>query len=118
MEPARFDDMIPGCYDPHERAKDLLGNGILASVAFPTLPGFAGRKFATFADPSQPGGALFSVRTDGTALRLVRPPLPAPSPGSRVDIRSVSRNGRGDFGVNATRVQFYLAALRAAAPSR
>ncbi len=50
LEPARFDDMIPGCYDPKERAKDLLSNGIFASVAFPTLPGFAGRKFETFAD--------------------------------------------------------------------
>jgi predicted TIM-barrel fold metal-dependent hydrolase len=50
MEPARYDDMIPGCYDPHERAKDLLSNGIFASVAFPTLPGFAGRKFQTFPD--------------------------------------------------------------------
>lgn len=50
MEPARFDDMIPGCYDPNERAKDLLSNGIFASVAFPTLPGFGGRKFATFDD--------------------------------------------------------------------
>jgi predicted TIM-barrel fold metal-dependent hydrolase len=50
MEPKRFTDMIPGCYDPHERAKDLVGNGILASVAFPTLPGFGGRKFQTFDD--------------------------------------------------------------------
>ena len=50
MEPARFEDMIPGCYDPVERSKDLLSNGIFASVAFPTLPGFGGRKFATFAD--------------------------------------------------------------------
>ncbi len=51
MEPAHFDHMIPGCYDPHERARDMLSNGILASVGFPTLPGFAGRKFQTFADP-------------------------------------------------------------------
>jgi predicted TIM-barrel fold metal-dependent hydrolase len=50
MDPSRFDEMIAGCYDPHERAKDLLSNGIFASVAFPTLPGFAGRKFQTFAD--------------------------------------------------------------------
>ncbi len=50
LEPARFTDMIPGCYDPDERAKDFLSNGIFASVAFPTLPGFAGRKFETFAD--------------------------------------------------------------------
>ena len=50
MEPARFEDMIPGCYDPHERAKDLLSNGIFASIAFPTLPGFGGRKFHLFQD--------------------------------------------------------------------
>jgi Amidohydrolase len=50
MEPSRFEDMIPGCYDPAERAKDLLSNGIFASVAFPTLPGFAGRKFQGFTD--------------------------------------------------------------------
>ena len=50
MEPARFSDMIPGCYNPTERAKDLLSNGIFASVAFPTLPGFGGRKFGTFND--------------------------------------------------------------------
>lgn len=49
-EPARFTDMIPGCYDPHERRKDLLSNGIFASVAFPTLPGFGGRKFFDFKD--------------------------------------------------------------------
>src|SRR3954465_5546492 len=50
MEPARFTDMIPGCYDPKERAKDLLSNGIFPSVAFPTLPGFGGRKFALIED--------------------------------------------------------------------
>lgn len=50
MEPARFEDMIPGCYDPAERRKDLLSNGIFASVSFPSLPGFGGRKFATFDD--------------------------------------------------------------------
>jgi predicted TIM-barrel fold metal-dependent hydrolase len=49
-EPTRFDDMIPGCYDPHERKKDFLSNGIFASVAFPTLPGFGGRKFGLFED--------------------------------------------------------------------
>ena len=50
MEPARFSDMIDGCYNPTARAADLLSNGIFASVAFPTLPGFGGRKFATFND--------------------------------------------------------------------
>ena len=34
---------------------------------------------------------------------------------SRIDMRSSSRLGRGDFGVNAARIRGYLAALRAAA---
>jgi len=39
--------------------------------------------------------------------------------GSRIDVRSLSRQGQGDFGVNAARVRTYLAALkpRLAAPA-
>ena len=33
MDPVRYSDMIPGCYDPVERAKDLLANGVRASSA-------------------------------------------------------------------------------------
>jgi uncharacterized protein (DUF1499 family) len=32
--------------------------------------------------------------------------------GSRVDMRSTSRQGRGDFGVNAARIRTYMSALR------
>jgi uncharacterized protein (DUF1499 family) len=35
--------------------------------------------------------------------------------GSRIDLRSSSRYGRSDFGVNAERIRAYLTALRAAA---
>jgi uncharacterized protein (DUF1499 family) len=35
--------------------------------------------------------------------------------GSRIDIRSLSRQGKGDLGVNAARVRAYIAALRRAA---
>jgi uncharacterized protein (DUF1499 family) len=51
--------------------------------------------------------------TDDVVIRVA-----AGESGSRIDVRSVSRMGRGDFGVNATRVRTYLVALRAAAPSR
>ena len=34
--------------------------------------------------------------------------------GSRIDLRSSSRYGRSDFGVNAARIRAYLTALRAA----
>jgi uncharacterized protein (DUF1499 family) len=47
--------------------------------------------------------------TDDIVIRV------APSgTGARIDLRSSSRQGRSDFGVNATRVRAYLAALREA----
>lgn len=49
-DPIRYSDMRPGCYDPAERAKDMLADGIHASVLFPTLPRFAGTLFPTFSD--------------------------------------------------------------------
>jgi uncharacterized protein (DUF1499 family) len=44
--------------------------------------------------------------TDDIAIRVA-----ASGAGSRVDIRTASRQGRGDFGVNAARVRGFLAAL-------
>ena len=49
-EPIRFTDMRKGCYDPVERAKDLVSEGVVASLAFPTLPRFGGALFPSFED--------------------------------------------------------------------
>jgi predicted TIM-barrel fold metal-dependent hydrolase len=52
MEPARFDEMRPGCFDIHERIKDMDTGGILASVCFPSLiAGFCGAVFSRSRDP-------------------------------------------------------------------
>jgi len=45
MDPLRYDDMIPGCYDPAERAKDMDVDGVQAAMCFPSFPGFAGGVF-------------------------------------------------------------------------
>ena len=45
MEPFRYDDMIPGCYDPVERVKDMDLDGVTAAMCYPSFPGFAGRVF-------------------------------------------------------------------------
>ncbi|ROO87475.1 putative TIM-barrel fold metal-dependent hydrolase [Actinocorallia herbida] len=45
LEPLRFDDMIPGCYDPVERVKDMDLDGVQAACCFPSFPGFGGRVF-------------------------------------------------------------------------
>ena len=51
--------------------------------------------------------------TDDIIVRVT----PASS-GSRIDLRSSSRYGRSDFGVNAARISDYLTALRAATTSQ
>ncbi|MGZ4710788.1 MAG: amidohydrolase family protein, partial [Acidimicrobiales bacterium] len=47
LEPQSLDEVRPGCYDVHERVKDMNAGGILASMNFPSFPGFAARLFAT-----------------------------------------------------------------------
>lgn len=55
FDPIGYHDMIPGCYDPKARAKDFLSQGICASAAFPTLPGFGGTLFLDFKDQELAG---------------------------------------------------------------
>ncbi len=50
MDPVRFSDMIPGCYDPKARAEDMRSEGIAASLNFPSLPRFGGALFPDFKD--------------------------------------------------------------------
>ena len=45
MEPVRYDDMIPGCYDPAQRVADMDLDGVHAALCFPSFPGFAGTVF-------------------------------------------------------------------------
>ena len=68
-------------------------------------------------DYSDPAEASDRTRwfgfTDDIVVRVT-----AAGAGSRVDVRSVSRIGRGDFGTNAARVRRFLAAVSTAKPSR
>ena len=52
LEPARFEDMRPGCWNIHERIKDMDLIGCWASLNFPSqVTGFAGRVFSACSDP-------------------------------------------------------------------
>ena len=50
LEPTAFDEMRPGCFDVHERIKDMDAGGVLGSMCFPSFPGFSGRLFAAAED--------------------------------------------------------------------
>jgi predicted TIM-barrel fold metal-dependent hydrolase len=45
-----WDTIRPGCYDPVERVKDMDTDGVLASLCFPSFPGFGGTKFNALED--------------------------------------------------------------------
>jgi predicted TIM-barrel fold metal-dependent hydrolase len=52
LEPTKFSDMRAGCWDIHERIRDMDLNGVWASVNFPSMiTGFCGRVFAQAQDP-------------------------------------------------------------------
>lgn len=52
MEPARFDEMRRGCWDPVARLDDMDLDGVWASLCYPSLiAGFAGSMFSQVADP-------------------------------------------------------------------
>ncbi len=46
VEPTAYEQMRPGCYDVHERIRDMNANGVLASMCFPSFPSFCGALFA------------------------------------------------------------------------
>src|SRR5579862_8860501 len=46
IEPQSLEEIRPGCYDVDERVKDMSAGGMLASMNFPSFPGFAARLFA------------------------------------------------------------------------
>jgi predicted TIM-barrel fold metal-dependent hydrolase len=43
IDASRYDEMRPGCYDVHERVRDMNAGGQLAGLNFPNWPGFSGQ---------------------------------------------------------------------------
>ncbi len=63
MDPTSFDELRPGTYDVEQRVLDMSANGLLGSLNFPSLPGFAGRLFAAL-DDKDAGLALCRAYND------------------------------------------------------
>jgi predicted TIM-barrel fold metal-dependent hydrolase len=50
FNPGSFTELRPGCFDIHERVRDMNANGVLASMCFPTMAGFNARTFTEAGD--------------------------------------------------------------------
>ena len=53
MEPTCIEEIRAGCYDIHDRVKDMNANGVLGSMCFPSFPRFCGQLFADTKDREQ-----------------------------------------------------------------
>ncbi len=59
LDPTQFTQMRPGCFDVHERVRDMSAAGVLAGLNFPTFPHFCGQYFGRIEDKDL---ALAAVR--------------------------------------------------------
>jgi predicted TIM-barrel fold metal-dependent hydrolase len=50
IEPTRFSELREGCFNIHERVRDMNANGVLGSMCFPSFPQFCGQLFARTED--------------------------------------------------------------------
>ena len=60
MSPGSYTELRPGCFDVHERVRDMNANGVLASMNFPTMAGWNARTFAESHDKD--GSRLLGAR--------------------------------------------------------
>jgi len=52
VDASRYDEMRPGCYDVHERVRDMNAGGQLAGLNFPNWTGFSGQVLNQGPDPA------------------------------------------------------------------
>jgi predicted TIM-barrel fold metal-dependent hydrolase len=50
FNPGTYSELRPGCFDVHQRVRDMDANGIHASLNFPTMAGFNARTFTEAGD--------------------------------------------------------------------
>src|SRR5271167_680634 len=51
LDASRYDEMRPGCYDVHERVRDMSAGGYLAAINFPNWTGFSGQVLSQGPNP-------------------------------------------------------------------
>jgi predicted TIM-barrel fold metal-dependent hydrolase len=85
LEPTSFDEMRDGCWDIHQRVRDMDANGVLGSMCFPSFPQLCGQLFARSKD-KEAGLAVLKAYNDwhidewcgsypGRFIPLALPPL-------------------------------------------
>ena len=61
-----------GCFDIHDRVRDMDANGVIGSMCFPSFPQLCGQLFAKATDDRELGLAVLQAYNDWHIERLVR----------------------------------------------
>ena len=102
FNPGSFSELRPGCWDVHERVRDMDVNGVLASMCFPTMAGFNARTF-TEAGDKELSLVMLKAYNDWAHRRVVRRVPGSLHPaGHRPDVGRRPR-GRGGASASATK---------------
>ncbi len=64
IEPTSFAEIRRGCYDIHERIRDMDANGVIGSMCFPSFPNLCGQLFAKATDDRELGLAVLRAYND------------------------------------------------------
>jgi predicted TIM-barrel fold metal-dependent hydrolase len=64
IEPTSFAEIRRGCYDIHERVRDMDANGVIGSMCFPSFPNLCGQLFARATDDRDLGLAVLRAYND------------------------------------------------------
>jgi predicted TIM-barrel fold metal-dependent hydrolase len=102
LEPTSFAEMRDGCFDIHERVRDMNANGVLGSMCFPSFPQLCGQLFARSKDKDA-GLAILKAYNDwhiddwcgsypGRFIPLSLPPLWDPDE-MAAEVRRVAAKG-------------------------
>jgi predicted TIM-barrel fold metal-dependent hydrolase len=102
FDPASHAEIRPGCYDVDARVRDMDRNGVLASMCFPSFPGFSGRFFSEV-DDKELGRAVLQAFNDwcidewagshpGRFIPLALPAIWDPEVAAE-EVRRVARKG-------------------------
>ncbi len=96
IEPTSFAEIRRGCYDIHERIRDMDANGVIGSMCFPSFPNLCGQLFAKATDDRDLGLAVLRAYNDWHIRGVVRHVSRALHPArSRSDLGPRRDGGRG-----------------------
>jgi predicted TIM-barrel fold metal-dependent hydrolase len=102
IEPTSFAEIRSGCYDIHDRVRDMDANGVIGSMCFPSFPNLCGQLFSKATDPEL-GLAVLRAYNDwhidewcgtypGRFIPLALPPIWDPSAMAE-EVRRVAAKG-------------------------